>query len=158
MSDEIEIRESHAEDVDDTLKQLWIESIREGSLTILPTEANAATWARFTQDGLNKGRNFLLVAKTGNRTIGYALANVSKESPFELSEPICFLNDVYVAPEFRGKGIGKRLTTECLSRMKTKGFETVRLNVLPENKIAIRLYEKLGFKTFMYGMNKALEG
>lgn len=157
MSDEIEIHESHAEDVNDTLKQLWIESIREGSLAILPTEANAATWARFTQDGLSKGRDLLLVAKTGNRTIGYALANVSRESPFELSEPICFLNDVYVVPEFRGKGIGKSLTTECLSKMKAKGFKTVRLNVLPENKIAIKLYEKLGFKTFMYGMNKALE-
>lgn len=158
MSGEIEIHECHAEDIDDALKQLWINSIREGSLSVLPTEANAATWARFTQDGLSKGRILLLVAKTGDRTIGYALANISRESPFELSESICFLNDVYVMPGFRGKGIGKRLTTECLTRMKAKGFKTVRLNVLPENKIAIRLYEKLGFKTFMYGMNKSLEG
>jgi len=156
MTDEAEIIECRAEDVDDALKQLWMDSIREGSLSVLPTEENANKWVKFAQSGLSRGRDLLLVAKTRNRIVGYAFANVSQESLFERSEPFCFLNDIYVMPEFRRRGIGRRLISECLSRMKARGFKSVRLNVLPENKIAARLFEKLGFKTFMYGMRRIL--
>jgi len=41
--------------------------------------------------------------------------------------------------------------------MKTKGVNTVRLTVLTENKAAIKLYEKLGFRICRYEMIKALE-
>jgi ribosomal protein S18 acetylase RimI-like enzyme len=131
-------------------------SIREGSLSILPTEENADKGVKIAQSGLSTGRDLLLVTKTRNRIVGHAFANVSQESLFERSEPFCFLNDVYVVPEFRRSGIGRRLISEYLNRMKARGFKSVRLNVLPENSIAIRLYEKFGFKTFMYGMKRAL--
>jgi hypothetical protein len=40
MSDEVKINECRAEDVDEALKQLWIDAIREGSISVLPTEEN----------------------------------------------------------------------------------------------------------------------
>ena len=157
MSDRVEISELCAEDVDEALKQLWMGAIREGSLSVLPTEENADKWIKLVRDGLSKGRDLLLTAKAGSKTVGYVYANVSQESFFERSGSFCFLNDMYVVPEFRGRGIGTRLVSKCLALMKARGFKAVRLNVLPSNEIALRLYEKFGFEIFMYGMRLALK-
>lgn len=43
---------------------------------------------------------------------------------------------------------------ESLRKLKAKGVEAIRLSVLKENKAAVRLYEKLGFKIYQYGMVK----
>jgi len=67
------------------------------------------------------------------------------------------IDDVYVLPEFRGKGIGKKLAVGCLNRMKAAGAKAVTLQVLTGNKVAIKLYEKLGFKTYRYGMLKQIK-
>ncbi len=156
MKDEAEICEYGAGDIDEALKQLWIRAIREGSISILPTEENAEKWVKLAQSGISRETVLLLVARIGSKTVGYAFANVSEQSLFNRSESFCFLNDVYVAPEFRRKGIGRRMISECLRRMKAKGFQYVRLTVLPQNKIAFGIFKELGFETFMYGMKKEL--
>jgi len=56
------------------------------------------------------------------------------------------INDIYVLPEFRGKGIGKKLTVECLNKMKASGMNATSLTVLTENKTAMKFYERLGFR------------
>lgn len=67
------------------------------------------------------------------------------------------IDNVYVLPEFRGRGIGKRLRVESLRKMKTKGVNADQLTVLIESKTVIKLYEKLVFRIYRYGMTKFLE-
>ena len=153
---EIEIHECPSEAVDNTLRQLWLSSIREGSISILPSEENSNKWVKFVKENLTKGKNLLLTAGNGSVTVGYILTNISTDYFFDVSEPFCLISDLFVQPEFRRRGIGRRLVLECLERTKAKGFASVRLNVLPENKSAIKLYKKLGFRTFMYGMTRNL--
>ena len=50
--------------------------------------------------------------------------------------------------EYRGKGIGKALLKTCLEIGKEMGIEIVTLGVYDNNKIALKLYRKLGFKRF----------
>ena len=50
-----------------------------------------------------------------------------------------------VVPEYRGRGIGKRLLHQTLKQAFANGFIRVELNVRADNLRAIRLYEKLGF-------------
>ena len=59
---EIEIHECSPEAVDDTLRQLWLSSIREGSISILPSEENSNKWVKFVKENLTKGKNLLLTA------------------------------------------------------------------------------------------------
>lgn len=49
-----------------------------------------------------------------------------------------------IAP-YRGKGIGKALMHDALSRAKEKGLERIELTVFEENKPALALYQKVGF-------------
>ena len=158
MAEGIEIYECEFEDVDSSVKELWLGLSREMfeiERLILPSEANGDKWVEFVCEGLASGRNFLLVAKNGSRLVGFAYAGIFPEH-FQVSNLVGRIDDVYVLPEFRGKGIGKKLVVQCLNKMNAVGVKAVRLQVLTENKVAIRLYEKLGFKTNRYGMIKQI--
>jgi len=155
----IEICEYKAENVDDTLKQLWLSLAREMFKIehfILPSEANADEWIKFIRNSLAGKKGFLFVARIGIKPIGFAHGSVFREHHLEVSKLAGTINDVYVSPEFRGKGIGKKLVVESLNRLKVEGVKAVRLTVLIENKPAVKLYEKFGFKIYQHGMMKAL--
>ena len=55
---------------------------------------------------------------------------------------------VYVTPEARGTGLGKRLLTELIEEVKRLGLVQIKLSVESENVPAIRLYERLGFVSY----------
>lgn len=54
---------------------------------------------------------------------------------------------ISVRKEFRGEGIGKECMKELITQAKNiEGVDTLKLTAFEENKHAIRLYEKSGFK------------
>ncbi|WP_053374497.1 GNAT family N-acetyltransferase [Paenibacillus sp. FJAT-27812] len=60
---------------------------------------------------------------------------------------------MYVAPEMRGKGLGKLLMLELLIRAKAcDGLEQVNLTVVSQNGGAKKLYESVGFE--VYGVER----
>ena len=44
-----------------------------------------------------------------------------------------------------GKGIGKQMVEYCIQYAKSRGYRAVRLDVVPDNIPARKLYEKCGF-------------
>lgn len=50
------------------------------------------------------------------------------------------------APDTQGKGIGRQMVEFCIQYAKDKGYKGIRLDVVPDNIPARRLYEKCGFK------------
>lgn len=57
----------------------------------------------------------------------------------------CYLEYLWIAPEFRRRGIARRLITTVIKRVSGSGVETVWLWILEGNDEARRLYEKLDF-------------
>jgi len=51
-----------------------------------------------------------------------------------------------VAPEARGRGLGRRLTEDGLARMRAAGARVCYLEVRPGNEPALALYGSLGFR------------
>lgn len=52
-----------------------------------------------------------------------------------------------VNPETQGRGIGKKLCEHSIQYAKDKGFKGIQFNVVVStNKIAVELWEKLGFR------------
>lgn len=52
---------------------------------------------------------------------------------------------LYVRPEFRGIGLGKRLVDQVLAAAGEAGYQRICLDTLPAMADAIRLYRQLGF-------------
>lgn len=57
---------------------------------------------------------------------------------------VSLIGGIYTRPDFRGRGIGKVITAELISRI-SKREQDVYLTVLDENSVAINLYETIGF-------------
>ena len=54
------------------------------------------------------------------------------------------LEDLFVLPEFRGRGIGKALITRVAAIAQARGCQRLQWNVLDWNATAIAFYESLG--------------
>jgi putative acetyltransferase len=63
-----------------------------------------------------------------------------------LGENTCELVKMYVASEARGKGIGKLLLNECITKAKAAGYSSMYIETMPELTNAIEMYKKNGFK------------
>lgn len=56
----------------------------------------------------------------------------------------CFLDEIYVAPEHRGLGLGRAVIRAAREDLIRRGFKAMHLEVLTTNEAA-RLYEREGF-------------
>lgn len=56
------------------------------------------------------------------------------------------LHSMWVAPTYRGQGIGEELIEAVFQWAKSKGFKQVILDVVENNQNAISLYKRMGFK------------
>ncbi len=73
----------------------------------------------------------------GGKAVGYALGTV-----------ICGEGELYrigVLPEYRGRGLGKRILSEFLCSCQDKEAEKIFLEVRSKNSPAIALYQHAGF-------------
>jgi len=61
-----------------------------------------------------------------------------------------FITDLWVLPEFQGRGIGTALLEEIESRIKERGFPAARLDTHARNLGAIRLYKRQGYRVKTY--------
>ena len=55
-----------------------------------------------------------------------------------------YLEDLYIAPEFRGRGLGEAFLREIARRGSKRGFKRIDLQVLDWNAPAIGFYQRLG--------------
>lgn len=76
---------------------------------------------------------------------GYAM--VAKSFSTEFGKPCMWLEDIYVAPEFRDRGIGSAFMSYVQEKYPNAIF---RLEVEPENERAVHVYEKCGFSVIPY--------
>jgi putative acetyltransferase len=67
-------------------------------------------------------------------------------APFNDSPNLCELKKLFLLRDFRGYGIGKSLSRECLEFAGKHGFSQCYLETLSNMESAIQLYLKLGFK------------
>ncbi|MCC7430824.1 GNAT family N-acetyltransferase [bacterium] len=84
----------------------------------------------------------VLIAYYKNQAVGFAVF-FHNFSTF-LGRRGIYLEDVFVKPEMRGKGIGKALLTHIFSLAKERNCGRVEWSVLNWNESAINFYKSLG--------------
>jgi mycothiol synthase len=140
----------------------YIQHGEEGKLTQLQNRAFAGAWGynpntveeiTFRVNSSTCSREDIVLIYEGDKAIGYCWTGISYEEgiPSIRKGRILMLG---VTPDYRGKGIGKKLVLAGLARIRRKGLQVVELTVDSENKAAYTLYQSIGFEvqtnTFWY--------
>ena len=101
------------------------------------------TWA-VEQQMRNRFPGVLLVAREKRTLVGVALAIYQPSA--ELGRMLV-IQDFYVDPSVRRKGVGKALAAKLLDEAKAMRIDRVDLEVFPKNEAAAAFWRSLGFRT-----------
>jgi ribosomal protein S18 acetylase RimI-like enzyme len=105
--------------------------------------------ARFLTSRLGRGESTVFLATAGSAKPAAAAGFVQAFHGFSSlrMRPAIVLNELYVAPEWRGKtGIAAALVKRVHELAGERGAETVALETAAGNARARRLYERLGYR------------
>ena len=137
-SDKIKIRSAEIKDSEIILKLIKeLSAYEKLSHTVINNEV-------LLKENLFGKRKFaeVLIADFENQPVGFALF-FHNYSTF-VGKPGIYLEDLYVKPEMRGKGIGKALFLELIKIAKERDCGRVEWSVLNWNKSAIDFYKSMG--------------
>lgn len=98
----------------------------------------------FLRERLNNGESVVFVAVNEGRGIGFVQLYPTFTSIG--AKPAWILNDLYVSPEARGKGVGKQLMEAAKEMAIASGAAWLELATAKDNKVAQALYRRLGYK------------
>ena len=141
------LRNARPEDSTDLIKYLKITGAETPYLIREPDEITITeeNEKQFIQAKIDDERELMLVAFIDGKHIGNC--SLMRIAPYKRYNHRC---DVAIAlyKEYCGCGIGKAMLQTILDVAKSVGYEQAELEVMAENKDAIAMYEKLGFKKF----------
>ena len=104
--------------------------------TNIPEAVTARTWERILDPA---SPIFARLAILDGKAVGFAVC-VLHDSTWTIA-PVCYLEDLFVAPEFRGRGCGRLLIQDVVDRAKAKGCARLYWHTRANNP-ARRLYNE----------------
>ena len=102
------------------------------------------TWnAKHMCQDMEKGRGAVLIAEYQDKIVGYSAVFFLRQKSEHIGD-----FGIMLDKNFRNQGLGTKLSHALIQAAKEKmdGLELIQLGVFAENKPAISLYKKLGFK------------
>ena len=137
----------------DDLSEVLVLAERYTSFDAMPTMPDIEMIYERNED------NFFVAEDEGGNVLGFATGYEKKGIPQEVllswkAKRVGYLDLMAVDILHRKQGIGTALLNSVLDQFKGQGIDTVRLDVPFMEQDAIKLYQKLGFKTRSYSMVK----
>ncbi len=119
--------------------------LKDLAITLGKGEVMTSTAADIERFGFGERPHFdALLAFDGDEAVGLAVYF------FEFStwrgRPGVYVQDMYVAPRMRGRGLGRDLMEAVVRRSRERGGRYVKLAVYDGNEQAIGFYRSLGFE------------
>jgi L-amino acid N-acyltransferase YncA len=119
------------------VRAIYLEGIAAGQSTF---EVGAPPWEEWDAAHHPFAR---LVARSGGQVIGWAaLSPVSRRPCYSGVVEV----SVYVAEEFRDRGVGRQLLLSVIAESERHGIWTLQGATFPENEASLRLQQACGFR------------
>jgi GNAT superfamily N-acetyltransferase len=106
--------------------------------TALAPEITQATWERFFDAAEPV---YALVAEDAGAVVG--LVHFLFHRSTSRIEPVCYLQDLFTAPELRGRGVGRALIEGVYARARDAGASRVYWQTRENNAAGRMLYDKV---------------
>jgi GNAT superfamily N-acetyltransferase len=124
----------------DECARLLVDQLREDGIAASPDPLTHMLQTATT----DTARGFLMLARDGGRVVG--VAYVATILSAEHCGPVAWLEELYVRPDCRHRGIGTALVIAVLERAKETGIVAVDLEIDAGHNRVISLYQRLGFR------------
>ncbi len=86
------------------------------------------------------------ICRNGEKTVAMSFL-IGSGNPWRFFETDwCYIRMLGVLPEYRGRGIGKKMTNICMDLARKNGEKTIALHTSDFMDDARHIYESLGFK------------
>ena len=156
MDNAIVIERGGVDDVP-ALRALWLElhhhhaEIAPQSGEFVDDETSWRVRSASYREWLADPRSFVLLARAGDRLVGYALVRVMEAGPdltdsWRVPDVIAEIETMLVTAEVRRAGLGSRLLDEIDAELERQGITEVIVGLMPGNDGVQRLYERRGFQ------------
>ena len=120
------------------VRAVYQEGVTSGDATF---ETEAPEWERWDASHLRSCR--LVALEEGHRVAGWAA--LSPVSAREVYAGVAEVS-VYVAADFRGRGVGRALLSALVQASESEGIWTLQAGIFPENVAGVVLHKACGFR------------
>jgi ribosomal protein S18 acetylase RimI-like enzyme len=148
VNEDFTIRPGRREDAAEAAR-LWMQSAEEHTShdRVYETSPGAEkTMRRFLADVANNSHSFLFVAVVRDRTVGFISGELRQGSPTFLPKTWASVDDVFIEPEYRNRGMGRALLQSVQAWAQERGADGISLQVAAANARGRKFYEDLGFR------------
>lgn len=106
---------------------------------------NAIKSAVGGMSALSEYAEIFVAENSGNITGGVAFVPPGGDSKGHFEKSWASIRMLVVSPDQRGKGIGKKLTHECIKRARETRVSVIGLHTSPIMEVALSMYLRMGF-------------
>lgn len=148
MPPDLTIRTATLQDRD-ALQSLWLAFLREqASLDSAVSVADDASerWRNDFPAWVERDRRHIVLAEVGREVVGFAAAVRWSPAPIFAYSRELYLEDFFVAPDHRRRGIGAALYAAVREWGASWDAERIRLSVLAENALARPFWRRMGLR------------
>ncbi len=154
----MKIRRATMEDFE-KLKEIKILSKNEEikySNTLNPISENKESYYFYLKKELTFKSRVVFIALDNNKVIGIILAQYFKPLAISKYSKKGYISNLYILKSHRRKKIGVKLAEHALKWLKKNNVGHVNLEIHVDNKAALKLYNKLGFKNYTVKLAKEI--
>lgn len=123
------------------------------------TDADMSAFEKCIQDQLSKDNWKIFVAELDDKIVGFLTLQMrhNRRQYGNVADSDGHIDCLAVDEKYRHMGIGTKLMIALEDYLKSQGIFEMRLTVSVHNPAAIKCYEKIGMKPYLYSMRKELK-
>ena len=125
-------------------------------LDVLSESDSAVIVGKMYREWLSSPDSFAFLAEEDGRLVGYVVGFYDEPHFMWSTGRVGHIDSFYVLPELRGRGVGRLLMEAAYAEMRQAGATTLALEMVANNDVARRFYEREGFTTTFVQMHRRL--
>ncbi|MFB6490850.1 MAG: GNAT family N-acetyltransferase [Thermoproteus sp. AZ2] len=110
-----------------------------------PVDNISSVAKEYVKSKISSSSSVVLVAEVDGRIIGAVIGDIEDRLFYE-PRISGVIREFYIMPEYRRKGLGKRMMSEVIDAMKRRGAQVILADFPSLNEIAVEFYKKMGFR------------
>ena len=120
------------------------------------SEGAVTTWARQMCSRLDASTTLFLVAEHEGVISGFFTAQIKMLPPMYRDGLVASMQELYVEPQYRGRGIARALVAEAVERFKEQGVTSIEGQIVRGDSTSLQFWKSLGWELELVQIRKKL--